>query len=282
MHLSERDAEIVAQVIELTRPLREYLRRRNDPSWKFLFLQCGKGFSYPRRVRVVEETSTALSSIRIRNSFLATGTVAFEDADRLAKRFSLTSLRASVAVCHYLKDPNVQKLAKLLGHKKLDMAMLQRYLPAPLLSFFQERWIRLFQCGLLVEALKDSPQLLPATGFASLDEVTEFLSNHALKWKPRGGNGVDVPSLKSSHFTDKVIFSINVENLTLLESLRVAVESMSIERISRLAQLWHDYAVRLFAFIENSHPPRDDFKEMLNLARGLASQDLLNREELYA
>jgi hypothetical protein len=283
VHLSERDSEIVAQVIELTSPLRRYLKSRNDPSWRYLFLHCGKGFSYPRRILPSEETSSRRMDTRLAKSFRANGAISPADSERLAKRFSLTALRASVAVCKYLKEPNLQKLAKLLGHKNVDLRMLQRYLPAPLLAFFQERWMRVFQCGLLVEALKDSPYLLPATGFASLDEVSEFLNNHALKWQSRDAQGeVREPSSKLGRLAEKVVFSVNVENLTLLESLRIAVESAQTERLSQLALLWRDYSVKLFAYIEHSHPPRDDFQEMLSLARSRASVDLVDCEALYA
>lgn len=283
VHLSERDSEIIAQVIELTRPLRTYLKKKKDPSWKYLFLHCGQGFTYPRRVKPSEQTSSRRTDRLLAESLLASDAVPIEDIERLANRFSLTTLRASVAVCEYLKEPDVQKLAKLLGHKNVDLRLLQRYLPPPLLAFFQERWIRVFHCGLLVEALYDSPYLFPATGFASMDEVTEFLSNHSLKWRSRDeaeSEGKLPDSLR--RIADKVVFAVSVENLTLLESLRMSVEAAHSKPLSQLALLWRDYALRLFAYIENSHPPRDDFREMLDSARSCASVDLINREALYA
>lgn len=282
VHLSEFDSAIIAQVIELTRPLRDYLKSRNDPAWQHLFLHCGKGFSYPRRVDPTDETSFRRRDRRLAGSFLASGKVSEGDVERLAARFSLTALRASVGICRYLKEPNVKKLAELLGHKTLNMRLLQRYLPPALLAFFQERWIRLFHCGLLLEALKDSPYLLSAVAFSSLDEVTEFLSHHALKWNSRATPVKQKVSAAIGHFEDKVIFSVSTENLAILESIRVQAESIPEGQLSQLARLWRDFAVRLFTYIDHSHPPRDDYKEMLSAARAQASVSLVDRGALYA
>jgi len=283
IHLSENDADVIAQVIELTRPLRDYLKARNDPTWRYLFLHCGKGFSYPARVTPAEETSYRRRGGGLSASFLASGCIPGNDVERLSRNFSLTTLRSSVAICSYIKEPSIRKLADLLGHESVDMRTIKRYMPPALLDFFQTRWVRLFQCGILLEALKESPYVLPATGFATMDEMMQFLEHHALKWRLREyAKSQQEGKTKLGHFEDEVVFSISVENLTILESLRLAVEQAAEESVSRVARMWRDYAAGLFKYIEASSPPREDYVEMLNQARARASVNLIEKGAIYA
>ncbi|CAD6542904.1 hypothetical protein [Paraburkholderia metrosideri] len=288
IHLSTEDSNVIAQVIELTRPLRDYLKRRKDQTWRYLFLQCGKGFSYPMRVCPPEETSYRRETGAMAASFLASQVIPADSVERLSKSFSLTTLRASVAVCAYVKEPSIRKLAELLGHESVDMRLLKRYMPPALLDFFQNRWVRLFQCGILLEALKESPFALPATGFTTLNEMTQFLENHALKWRPRdyatqpAAKAKAKAKAKVGHFDDEVVFSVCVENLTILESLRLAVEQPAGRTVSRLARMWRDFSTGLFNYIEQSSPPRDDFIAMLEIARERASVTLIDCEAIYA
>ncbi|KXV13049.1 hypothetical protein CR51_05720 [Caballeronia megalochromosomata] len=291
IHLSDADLEIIRQVIALTQPLRAYLKARNDPLWRLLFLQCGKGFTYPTPIQPSEDTSyrrrgyihnggadSALSA-----SFRACGRIAEKDIDRLTASFSLTTLRASVVVRHYIDTPSIRKLAELLGHESVDMRLVRRYLPPPLLDFFQNRWVRLFQCGLILEAMGDSPYILSAAGFTTLEEMSEFLVNYALKWRPRvAENGQIKFSQAAAQMDDEVVFAVSVDNLKILESLCLAIADIDDEKISTHAKVWRDFANGLFAYIEKSSPPRDDYIAMLALAREQASKQMISKEALYA
>lgn len=90
------------------------------------------------------------------------------------ERVSLTSLRASCGVAVYLRTKDVTEMAKALGHAKYDPSLLGRYLPEAILAFFQTRWIRIFQRSFICEAMKDSPYLLEATTFETMDELHVF------------------------------------------------------------------------------------------------------------
>jgi hypothetical protein len=278
IHLSDRGAEIVAQVIEITQPLRDYLRNKNDPNWRYLFLGCGKGFSYPSRLTISHDINYHRRSGILEKKLLASGGMTEEAAGILAARFSLATVRATAAVVAYIRRPDIQKLSEILGHKKLDIRLLERYLPAPLLRYFEERWVRLFQCGILVEALKESKYLLPAAGFKTLHELNEFISNHALKWVDRKGAAIEV---KTGHLFDSVVFSISEETLMLLVGIRAAVENAD-RPVSKLAEMWVDYAERLFAYIQDSIPPRDDFRAMLAAAKERDCIGLIYPEAIYA
>ncbi|WP_458762841.1 hypothetical protein [Cupriavidus basilensis] len=278
IHLSDRGAEIVAQVIEITQPLRDYLRNKNDPNWRCLFLGCGRGFSHPSRLKIAHDINYHRRNGTLKKKLLAAGEMTEKDASILAARFSLATVRATAAVVAYIRCPDIQKLSEILGHKELDMRLLERYLPAPLLRCFEERWVRLFQCGILVEALKESKYLLPAVGFKTLHELNEFVSNHALKWANRKGPSAET---KAGHLFDSVVFSVCEETLTLLVSVHAAVSGAE-RPVSKLAEMWANYAEKLFAYIENSIPPRDDFRAMLAAARERDCDDLISPEAIYA
>lgn len=278
IHLSDRSAEIVAQIVEITQPLRDYLRRKNDPNWRYLLLTCGKGFSYPSRMRISHTTTHFRNTGGLKERFLADGKMPDVEACTLAARFSLVTVRATVGVVAYIREPDIQKLANLLGHKKLDIRLLERYLPAPLMRYFEERWVRLFQCGILVEALKGSKYLQPSVGFKSLHELNQFVSNHALKWAPRQGPAAEA---KAGHLFDSVVFSISEEILMLLVGVHEAVANAE-RPVSKLAEMWADYAEKLFAYIDGSTPPRDDFRTMLASAKKKDCSDLISPGAIYA
>jgi hypothetical protein len=231
------------------------------------------GFTYPGRLAISHDINYQRRSGKLEARFLAVEGMTDEDARHLAARFSLSTVRATAAVVSYINKPDVQKLSEVLGHKKLDMRLLRRYLPAPLLKFFEERWMRLFQCGILVEALKGSKHLLPAVGFSTLHELNEFLSHHALKWANRHGA---VNDTNTKHLFDSVVLAVNEDILTVLASLQLAVTT-SERPVTKLARMYSDYAGRLFSYIENSIPPRDDFKSMLVSAKSNARVDLIAR-----
>ncbi|MDN8037038.1 hypothetical protein [Burkholderia vietnamiensis] len=278
IQLSERSIGIVAQVVHLTQPLRDYLKAKADPNWRYLFLHCGKGFSNPSRIRISHDTSRFRSVGSLKQQFLVSGQMSEANAVTLAARFSLVAVRATTAVVAYIREPDIQKLARLLGHKELDVRLLERYLPAPLLVYFEERWVRLFQCGILVEALKGSKYLLPSIGFQSLEELNKFISHHALKWavRPRAIEQED-----PAHLFASVVFAVDEEILTLLLAVQAAVASAK-QPVSKLAIMWDEYAGKLFEYIEHSSPPRNDFRTMLKAARRRDCSGMVSLEAIYA
>lgn len=278
IQLSERSIRIVAQVVKITQPLRDYLRAKDDPNWRYLFLHCGKGFSNPSRIRISREISRFRGVGSLKHQFLVSGHMSDADADYLAARFSLVAVRATTAVVAYIREPDIQKMAHLLGHEELDVGLLERYLPAPLLRYFEERWVRLFQCGILVEALKGSKYLLPSVGFQSLEKLNQFVSHHALKWATRPEA---IEQEDPAHIFASVVFSIDEEILTLLLAMQAAVASAQ-QPVSKLAIMWDQYAGKLFEYIEHSSPPRNDFRMMLKAARRRDCSGLVSPEAIYA
>lgn len=278
--LTSRTAEVVQQVIALTQPLRDYLKARNDDNWRYLFLTSGRGMSYPRRLSI-----TTWERGRIKELAKSLGNschLSMEERHERAIKFSLPALRSSSAVLTYLRTCSVEKMAMALGHAKYDYKLIARYLPEPILGFFQERWVRIFQTGIIVEALKDSDYLLPATEFESMDDLDAFLRKHALKVIPKhledpnpASNSTD-----SRDFQTEVVFGVNTGILTILISLQLAVNEATLQ-VNAKANYWAGICHRLVAYLDSELVDRNDLQGILLAARRNADPNLM-RDLIYA
>ena len=131
-------------------------------------------------------------------------------------------------------------MAEALGHSKYNPTLLRDYLPESILAFFQSRWIRIFQRGLVCEAMKDSPHLLRASSFTSIDELHIFLRNHALKEIPLGeepdATQSDTPTNAE---ISSVYVSVSPGIMSTLLSIEAAVDSAEKpESVCAKAKYW--------------------------------------------
>lgn len=267
--LTPRTSAIVEQIIALTQPIRDFLKAENNDDWRYLLLTCKKAFGYPSRVQDL----SLKTYIKIRVDEFADSlgnTCKLSHGERLAlvTRFSLVALRSSAAVLVYLRTGSVEAMSKALGHATHEHRLLSSYLPEPIAAFFQDRWIQIFQTGVVVQSLEGSEFLLEATRFESMDELDEFLRNHALKVPPP--NIQDDQQMEAgcdaTMASNQVVFGVNAGILTALLSLQVAVEQ-STRQVSAKARYWAGIGERLVAFIESELNNRPDLKGCLRRAR---------------
>ncbi|WP_421556441.1 hypothetical protein [Pseudomonas kitaguniensis] len=270
--LAARDAVVVRMLIQLTEPLRKELREADIDDWRYLFLHCNQYINRPNRPGMKrwggyteKETMDAIVAEFARHSSLGN-----TELRRLVNRVSTTNYRPSVAVENYLTHNSVTKLARSLGHKTYRVDLLSSYLPQVILDFFQTRWIRIFQKGIIIEAMKDSPYLLEASGFETMEKLHEFLSHHALKDIPEGmkspKNHADKSqNRRSKKDKQKVLISISIPLMTSLVSLRDAVSSASKpDQVNAKAKYWSDITTLISANI------REGFDELLQDSLTLA------------
>ena len=267
--LNSQTTEVVRQIIALTQPLRDFLKSRSDGNWRMLFLSCQRGFGYPKRVNSFSPpVNEAVPMQRLSSSLARATNIKDSDAICIMNRFSLTSLRASVGVVVYLNTRSLDKMAKALGHTKYDARLLAHYLPEPLLSYFQERWIRIFQAGIIVEAMKDSPLVLEASEFTNMNELDIFLKNHALKDVPGLNNRTHDANQqsKSAHDLKEVVYGVSANILTTLLSLHHAVIG-SRRAVCDKAIYWSEMTRLLVSHIEAGRCIRPDLFEYLTTAK---------------
>lgn len=265
--LTEKSKALVEQIIAITDCVRQHLKIKGDDNWRYLFLVCGGGFS-PYRM-----TATYASAKKSQKTFYQalcspSKDMTQEHAEKLSKRFSLGALRASKGVLIYLETRSVTAMAEALGHKEYSTYLLSHYLPETILDFFQSRWIRIFQQGIIIEAMKDSHLLLSATEFNNMNEFHVFMKNHALKIIPAHLENPDDEIIQSTlKFSDEIIFCINTGILTMLLSLRQAVINAQ-KRVCGKAAYWSELTKHLINHIENSskHVSGEDFRTYLEEA----------------
>jgi len=259
--LSDESLSVILDVIEMTKPLRSLLKDQKNKLWRRLFLSITSMGASPKgwnpsacASHHVEWMSDRLQQVTGASS---------EIAGDLAKRFSLKRLRASAAVMIFLETGSVERMARALGHDEYRATLLDHYLPKPLQAFFSERWIRLFQTGLICVALKNSPFILLATDFATIEQLDEFLENHALRSMPSQLGIHDKQNNKQD--PKQVIFGIEVGILTILISLQNAVAKASRAPCGRAVR-WARIADRLIPHLE-TQTEQPEFVTMLMQAR---------------
>ena len=123
--------------------------------------------------------------------------VSKERAQEVASMLTINRLRASSGVEVFLKTNSVKKMCEALGHKEERADLVNRYLPLPILKYFKDRWIRIFQNAIVYEAMKESKYLHKAIDL-SPDALEEFLENHRL-------------DRLHGHVKDGNVFNINEE-----------------------------------------------------------------------
>lgn len=261
INLTHKSIQLVKQAIKITEPLRSYLKNKYDNTWKELFLTCGSGFSSPKSASYTHWQGFN----RGRDSWPKHGSsihsyfeekTPYKDTELLQflARITLTSIRASCGVRHYLKTKSAHEMSKYLGHAHYNPNLLSHYLPESILAFLQTRWVRIFQKSIIYEAMKDSKYLLKAISFESIDSLHEFLSNHALKEIP---SHLADPENRDLHETDDkhahLYISVNPEILTTLLSLKQAVDINEGTSINTYAKYWSSFAKHIIREIQQGN-----------------------------
>jgi hypothetical protein len=266
--LNAETAAVVRTVIELTTPLREFLRDIGDDNWRRLFIYSN---SLGTKPNAWNPAGTACYS----KNWLATrleSLVSLEcvSAQDLASRFSLARLRDSAAVIVYLKTGSVQRMAEALGHRRWQPSLLDHYLPRPIQQFFVDRWIRLFQAGIVCEAMKDSPLLLRASHFETMQQLDEFLKAHMLRRIPLHLEDPDSPfAAQAESSTERIVFGVESGILTILMSLELAVDSAVRVPCARAIR-WARISRHLIPYME-AQREQPEFRDMVRVARQYAN-----------
>lgn len=180
--LTAKACELLSEIYELTGQARHYLKKIKSAGWKYLLLSSSTGTSAPTRLGKISGMSAQTNC----DSIFAKHIHQVFDTKALAikKRLSLKSMRVTAAVIVYFKTSSVQAMSEALGHETYNPILLDRYLPLEIRQYYLDRWIRLFQCGLIFEAFKGTPYLLETTGLDSFEQLEGFLSHHQLKPLP--------------------------------------------------------------------------------------------------
>ncbi|WP_040565138.1 hypothetical protein [Kordiimonas gwangyangensis] len=266
--LNERTSALVQQAIQVTQPLRDYLRKKGDDNWRYLFLGSGNTFAPPKPIKNDEisyrhelrrEFSADMKELGAPNSV----------TERLAHAFTLTRLRASAATLEYLRTTSISAMASALGHKEFKTALIDHYLPEPIRRFFEERWVRIFQLGIVCEVMKDSDYLMEASGFQSVAEMDAFLRNHAITFPDE-----EITVDETIGQVGNVVVGINEDVLGIYCALSQVSEA-DAEAAGRTFHFWHQFADKLISHIESAEFLRPDIQKMLASVRDKKGPSLI-------
>ncbi|EKB1966231.1 TPA: hypothetical protein NKA96_004838 [Vibrio parahaemolyticus] len=250
IQLTTQATKFVKEAIEVTEPVRQSLKSEGNDLWRYLFVNYSGGMKKKiKSVNITYNRSQRDRNVaaynRFRDELKEFTNKRGASLDRFIWRVSLTTIRASTAVLVYLETNSVQEMSRALGHTNVTKDQLREYLPEPILAFFQSRWIRIFQKAIICEAMKESEYILKATKFDKIDELHEFLTNHALKEIPKSimsdhiDNNQNIEKKSKSNEESQVYFSVDKGILVALMSLQAAVNSSpKDETISSYAVYW--------------------------------------------
>lgn len=255
VHLDAYTAGVVQSIIRITDYARKYLQAIGDDNWRFLLLTAHRSFGTIRRPKLASYNATMglLNEHAERLSLISS--LPNQDAVDLLKRSTLSAVRATSAVLVYLETRSAIKMSEALGHARLDHSLLARYLPAPIWDFFQERWIRLFQAGIVLEAMSESKNILQASDFDSLKEIEDFLCNHALKFEEQNED-TDCDSIHEPQLI------ISVDYYVFRQLLKLERKSVNSES-SLKSQLWADLSKKILVYCRDNLGDRPDLKSAL-------------------
>jgi hypothetical protein len=253
--LNTESKRVLDILIELTQDMRDNLKSNNNQDWRKLFICLGgnniKPFS-PKKI-IQEKTASPISFNNKKNYFIKYEGFSEEESINFSQKLTLTKMRASRAVQVYIKTESTTQMAKALGHKQYDPNLLSHYLPKPILDFFQNRWIRLFQKGIICEALKDSDFFLKASNLKTMDKLDEFLKNHALKNIPEINN-INTDNNTNIDINTELYININEDIVSALLSIEKAVSNeINPSLINDKAIYWAKFSNALTTEIKSNN-----------------------------
>lgn len=257
--LSSEAASVVELLIQITTPLRNYLKKKSDDGWRRLFIVAGgQGFQEP----YVFTNQISFAKTLRQKAFVQTHSA---ELGELIHTISLARIRSTAGVLVYLNTLSIDKMAESLGNSK--RIAMNHYLPPTIMQFFQERWIRIFQNAVIVYAMRDSHFLLKATDFDSMSELNQFLKTHALRILPEVTDSLNHSiEQELDEPGSEIIISLDEEILRVLISVRLAVENAG-PCAAGTAIYWSEFTAMVESHIESDDFPDPYLRSCLVKAR---------------
>jgi hypothetical protein len=219
--LTETTKKIFDEIIALTSTARDYLRSIGDDGYRRLLLSGARGLGKPIPIDLVTSISNENCHIPLR-AVLREGTsetFPIDRIERIISKLSLRSLRNTIAIQIYLQTLSMQAVALALRHAPGSEKTSNGYIAGILRAFAMERWVRLFQNAIIYEAMKESPYLLEAVDFSTIEELNEFLLTHKEHYKIQPEEELkihqSVADLSNDEY-DRMYIELNLEKLEIL------------------------------------------------------------------
>lgn len=272
--LNEGSKNLVEFLLKYTEYSRKYLRSKNNTNWRYTILKS----NLVTVERINKLTSTARERhkpfynklIDSKNIAKFSNTLSEDYIKRLSYDISLRNVRKSIGIKTYLETRSFHNVISALGHKKNTTSSLDSYLPEPLVHYFNDRWVRIFQNAILFEAIKDSDNLIDSLDFDEKSLET-FLTNHRLSEFPKfmelaRKSPIDQVSQDKVESIDTVKFIISVPLLQVLIALKSTIEKIGEYKVSPAIEKWYEAATFILSHFElNKNIRNPSIKKLIPL-----------------
>jgi len=188
--LNEYSQSIVKTLIGHTELARQHLKanpstdEHQENAWRYMLIKADLNkaswcFVFGSNISVLSMSSTYRQWVYDHFSNM-------NEADKLllSKSVGLRSCRKLRAIRTYIQTHSLREVAEVLGHKTVNVDLLNKYLPSALMDFFNARWIRQFQNALIYIAIQESDYLFEAVDIKP-ENLDEFLQNHGIHDIPK-------------------------------------------------------------------------------------------------
>lgn len=239
--LNSKSLNVVQNIISLTAPLREWMRRNGAPNWNRLLLSCSRGLSSPGPMRPARKSPKAQALRKLWAPIAPFYALDAKTIDQFCRKLSFTSFRATKALSLYFKDGDEVALAYRLGHTRHNPQLMQHYLPEAFRNYLKSRSITITQTLMVAYAMKDSPLLVAVTGFKSIEKLQKFLKTHKFR-------ELDMEPTISEQASScsRILINMHPQLLGQLAALTYAATQPTLKISPRLVQ-WIEFAQLLFA-----------------------------------
>lgn len=166
--LTERAKKVLEDIIQLTALIRRRLKS-NGLAHRRLFLTSTK-YGSGAATNVVNIMNSSPQCVTLYEVLSRYVPLPFDKAT-----FSLSRIRNSQGILTWLKNGSAEEMAVRLSNT--PGVILRHYLPAWLVTKWNERTIRRYQQTLILLAAYKSPWLLDATEFRTKDELLAFVNS---------------------------------------------------------------------------------------------------------
>ena len=239
--LNERSLELVQNLINVTAPLRDWMRKNGIKGWNRLLLNCSKGLSTPAFVGPTSRNSSPSMRAKQQVSIAPFYKGDTKNIEVFSQKVSLANFRATKALSLYFKDGDEIALAHRLGHKRYSSDLMGHYLPKAFRNHMRSRSILITQTLIVAQAMKDSPLQIEATGFTTAEQLEAFLNTHKLRDLDVRSSRAEIQSSYS-----RILINIDPRILGQLAALEVASTQAKFRIKHDLIQ-WIDFGKMLFA-----------------------------------
>ena len=263
--LNKRSIEIIKNIISITEFARDALKQMRNDNWRFMLITADGVTKIPIRLINIPAAGTkVLSSYYDRlHQFVSNkeegAILSKDDAASLASRTHLRSARSTKALLIYFETHSVTAMQEALGHEKHNPDLLRSYLPEEILDLFTNRWVRIFQNGIIYEVMKDSDYLFDALDITP-KELDEFLNNHRLevlnhhiKSGKLASKSIEVEPADIAPFSE-LSLALSVPVLQVLIAITDIVENAKQDTtIPMIIAEWYDVAYFIIQHLKLSH-----------------------------